>query len=740
MPLYRLVVVALCVLLPGLALAPVWPLAGLGAGEDELLYYLPSRTFLHETLRAGFWPFMNPWVGLGRPYLADPQSAVFYPPTWLFGVMPPIQAYPVLLWAHYSLAFYGMYRLLRAQGCYPRDSVFGATAFALSGFLLGHRAHFTMICAVAWAPFVFWRIERLAHYGGGARWLCAAVVAALQCYAGHLQIAALCALGSAFWLAVSRRPLRGTLGAWLSTWLLAGLLYSAQLLPTALYLRECTRASQGFLAFTENSWNPLSAIGFLLPMFFGQRTPNFFSQEYWGPSHQCEQFAYAGILPLVLGALVLRSGWRADPARRAWILLAGFALLLALGRYGPLAPLLYFVPGASVFRVPARALFLVNLALAAVAAHALSELRGPLSPRHARLRSIALRWTSNPFRGTLLLLAPPLLLPLLVAPWLPADLRGAVLQAVRPWEPQVWVPALAMLLSVFTLGRELRAWPRSASYRTCGAVLFLDLAVIGWTLDVPLHHRSYHALLNSDERDSWATAISERGRGRLWTVTARDPSGLPGEFVHPIDKGAANTAMALRVPTLTDYGPLQPRAIVQRFQFRPWGESDAAEALLLSPEWMSEFNVEWVLLSERHWPEPPGGRVVHETPSGQRLVHRPPRGPTWFVNSAEPSPALQWDGPNAIWVECAPSETGATRRLVIANYAAPGWSATLDAKPIALHVHDSALLALDVPPAGGRVRLDYQPPGLRAGLIVSGVSGALAAVAAAFAGARTSRT
>ncbi|HRT42768.1 MAG TPA: hypothetical protein P5223_11965, partial [Phycisphaerae bacterium] len=59
----RALVALAIVFLPGVMLAPLWRLGGLGAGEDDLLYYFPSRSFFHDTVRAGQWPWINPWTG-----------------------------------------------------------------------------------------------------------------------------------------------------------------------------------------------------------------------------------------------------------------------------------------------------------------------------------------------------------------------------------------------------------------------------------------------------------------------------------------------------------------------------------------------------------------------------------------------------------------------------------------------------------------------------------------------------
>ena len=59
---WRLGVALVVLLAPGALLTPVWRLAGLGASEDDVLYYLPARAFFHDTIRDGQWPWLDPWM------------------------------------------------------------------------------------------------------------------------------------------------------------------------------------------------------------------------------------------------------------------------------------------------------------------------------------------------------------------------------------------------------------------------------------------------------------------------------------------------------------------------------------------------------------------------------------------------------------------------------------------------------------------------------------------------------
>ncbi len=750
----RIAIALVIVLLPGLLLAPTWRVHGLGAGEDDIMYYYPLRVFFHDTVTGGDWPWLNPWTGLGRPCAADPQAAVWYPPTWLFAVLPPLWAYPLVLWLHYSLAIWGAYRLGRSFDLGRRAALFGGIAFAFAGFMLAHRVHASMQHAAAWTPWVFWCLHQYMRSGPARspaadarntrRLVAAAVIIALQCYAGHVQIAALNALGTlVFCWAYSRGPQAtrgpytsptGVLGRWTVAHLCAAGLFALQWLPALEYVRRSTRLDRGYIDFTENSWFPSSVINWVLPMVFGQRTPNFFDVAYWGPSHQVEQFAYMGILPLLLALLALRLGWRADARRRAWVLLAAFALLLALGIFGPICPILYWLPGANVFRVPARALLHVNLAVAMLAAISLHDLGPQLSPGRARLRAAAIALTRRPILLSVAIIGGAALLVALVLPWLSEAPRAAALRALRPWAPTIWVPLVVTLVSLLVLRLAARRFRRPELLWLVVLVMAVDLGIIGWTIDVPAGWPRVDKLLTPQDA-AWMDRV--RGSGhRLWVVNARH-GNTPGEYVDPLDKAVANTNILHGIHGFTDYNSIQPRALVQRFGFATWGESWQQQALLKDTRWLRLCNIGWVLVCDVPDLVPADCELVATPRPGWRLYRYPHAdGFALLDDPAQPGGArLERHGPNAFStrVDTWPSrdfdftvgrrpDVQTWPRLVASQLALPGWHATLGGRHLHIETVDGVLMAVRVPP-GMAVTIEwaYFPPGLASGAWISGL-------------------
>ncbi len=746
----RAIVLLMAVGAPAAVLWPVWREAGLCACEDDVLYYFPTRVFFGEAIARGEWPALNPWTGLGRPFVADPQTAVWYPTTWLFVSLDPLRAYGLSLYLHYCLGLWGAYRLLRAERVQPTAAVLGAVVFALAGFMVAHRVHFTMQHAAAWAPIVFWRLDRYVTTRERSTWrlVLATLALSAQCFAGHVQVVALTMLGAVVWLMARRWT--GWVGQGVRLRLMTlrvGLVcmataavFAVQWLPTAEYLRQCTRTEHSYGQFTENSWSIASAVNWVLPMLFGQRTPNFFGQAYWGPSHQCEQFAYFGLVPLVLVAAVLWRGWRVDGRVRAWGGLAGFALLVALGEYGPACPVLYWLPGGSLFRCPARALLLFNLAAAALTALAVNWLCATPTAEAARLRAMLQVWTDKQRIITIgigLLVIAAVVLGLAL---LSDTAREPAWMALRLSNPAIWVPAAMVVVSLMVLGWVVRRpWPRGTHVWPLLAVTLIDLAVVGWTLDVPADARTPAARLTPTPPSDWIELV-RKSRQRLWVLTSR-VDGTPGEYVDPVEKVVANTNILRGIPSLTDYGPLQPRGYVQTFEFRPWGESERADELLADTRWMRACNVGWVLLCNDQYQAPADCEPVLTTRAGRRLFrHSMSGGLAVMADPTVPAALHTQRLGNArlrtqvdTWPEAAPAvdDDGGMQiqdtwpRLVLSHLALPGWSAWINGHPVAIEAYgDVPLLSVRVPPGVPVVvNWRYETPGLAAGARISLAAG-----------------
>src|SRR5713101_405013 len=183
----RLVIVGLL----AASLVFYYPLVFLGRAlvdYDAFVYFYPQRVYLAQSLLARRIPLWDPDLFLGVPFLANPQTAVLYPLSWLFLLGPGQVVYAAELVRQGFLAAVFTYILARhAFGVLPLAAVVGGLAYAFGGFAVGQGGHLTQISAAAWLPAVLLAYDRFATTRR-VYWLgLGALALTLQLLAGHPQ-------------------------------------------------------------------------------------------------------------------------------------------------------------------------------------------------------------------------------------------------------------------------------------------------------------------------------------------------------------------------------------------------------------------------------------------------------------------------------------------------------------------------------------------------------------------------
>jgi len=350
--------------------------------EDYIKLHAINRAYLVRSLLSGRLPLWNPHVGLGRPFLADIETAAFYPPNLLYLVLHPHLALTLLLVAHTALLLAGWLRLGRYLGMDPAPAWLGGLAFAASGAVVGtlHKGLVPYGDAIAWTPLLFYLAARMQD-GWSARGAASlALGLGLQFLCGHPQMAWLTwfALGlfllARGWPSPARRGWR-PLAAGVSGFALAlagGLALAAvHLLPFLELVGQGNRsspqvrfASSGALGWLQ--WASLFVpAGALPPIVFGA------------------SFYIGALLAIAALAGLTRL---TDRNVRALAFVAMVGLLYSLGEATPVFGLLYrIVPGLSSFRFPGRIGLIVTFVLLIAAGLFLSE----RTPRRAGLAACA---------------------------------------------------------------------------------------------------------------------------------------------------------------------------------------------------------------------------------------------------------------------------------------------------------------------------------------------------------------
>ena len=323
--------------------------------------------FYRDALRDGRLPLWNPHTFGGWPFIANPQSRVFYLTSLLYVWLAQPLALVIELILHLVLAGVGTYALARGSlGTTRGAALFAAIVFALSGavfsrVLFGHRL---LILAIAYVPLLAFVIDRAVARAGPWPWI-GAVLLGLQILSGGLPVVWLGMVFIGVWrlsAILVQGPIdhrlwfrEGFVLAVVSV--LAILLASIQLLPSWELSQLSNRPGHDLDYVSYGSYDPQ----FLATLFWRvdvARNPDW----WWG------HYSYLGILPVGLAVIGLLGGWR-DHRVQALLIVGAFMSLYMLGKNSFLLPILFeYVPTFDLFRHPSRALFVVQLMITLLAA------------------------------------------------------------------------------------------------------------------------------------------------------------------------------------------------------------------------------------------------------------------------------------------------------------------------------------------------------------------------------------
>ena len=676
MNIRRVIPVLLILAAPAAMLYPLWS-NPVSAGEDDVVFYYPLRKMLGAAIAQGQWPLTNPLEATGGPLIADPQAAAMHPATWLFAIMAPKQAYTLSIFLAFIAAGGGMYLYLRRLGLIRTASTFGAMVFMFCGFMVGHRVHLSVIHAAAMLPWILWCIELLrkrapasatsdgaAGPGDASRPAQAFVVLTAALFlavaAGHWPTLIHMAIICLPYALLRARPLGKALAVCVGAAALASVMAGPQILATANLLAGTTRQKVGFGTAGENSFFPLSAILALYPMLMGTRTPNLYSQTWWGPWHLCESLGYVGLVTLALAGATAWKFYRKkpkpsrgasvaanaaatapvtsrdaqasgavavdlrDPSHvglvRAWTWISVGAFIWMLGYYLPTYKLIHMMPILGMVRCPARMLLAIDVALAAMSALAIHYAVG-----HPFARTIG----RTIRRMTLLVLPATMLAALggwaIVAYWPHSAVEwgyfftGTQSDAQAAFTPRnmaIWVP-LAMTAAAML---SVPIWLRQPGKRAVlpVALVLLDLFFITRFVDVPA------ANVRPQDPDTspaaaWLKANAPpAGSYRIFTV-GDGYHERASELLRP------KTCQSMGFASIGSYGPFQSPAHAQLLGLSITGYCRDWPELLRENYLLSLYNVRYVITADP---------AVRELLDGVSITDRPPPdGPNLLIGS-----------------------------------------------------------------------------------------------------------
>jgi hypothetical protein len=373
------------------------------ASGDFTDQFYAFRSYQSQELWSGRLPLWNPHTFSGAPFLADIQSAVYYP----FGLLVillagksglPLIAVEIEAIVHYFLASFFTYLLVKRLTGSRLAGLVSGIVYAYGSYLTSYpKLQMAILEGQTWVPLALLTIhlaveeERLGKRRRSGAWLIlGGLTLGLSALAGHGQTFLLAVYTVIGYLVFAFFPLwraadkRGKVKLTAQLLILPVVtlgLAAAQLIPSLEYMQLSTRAQ---LSLSQ------AGGGFLFSDLMALVLPGL-------------RVIYVGVLPLILAllALVLRR----ERETIFWGILALLALFLSLGRRTALYTFLYvFAPGFRLFQGQERAIQVFSLAIAILAGYGTALLVRAMDRQVKHRYATFYRWLSWANLGAWILL------------------------------------------------------------------------------------------------------------------------------------------------------------------------------------------------------------------------------------------------------------------------------------------------------------------------------------------------
>ena len=342
--------------------------------EDFIYQYYPFRNFAAVSLSQGVLPFWNPYTFGGMPFLADIQTAFFYPLHLLLTVFVQENqlhfAYlEYLLIFHYFMAGVFSYYMARSLDLNKWASILCGITFMFCGFMVTHAIHETMIIQFTYMPLIFMFYNKSLNTCELKYTFLTGLFMGIAILCGHPQISLytfftllLFGLYQMFFkfkengYKINLFIVR--FSAIVAVPFILGIMIGAvQLLPTMKLSELSIRSEMSYEESLDGSLNYRSLITLFSPKFFGTFNAEKSGIEYWGhvggrtKSYlYWESCVYIGLSALVFGILAIFALWK-QRIIKFLAVMSVFSILFILGDNFILYKLFYsFVPGFNVFR------------------------------------------------------------------------------------------------------------------------------------------------------------------------------------------------------------------------------------------------------------------------------------------------------------------------------------------------------------------------------------------------------
>jgi len=657
--------------------------------SDMAISHYPNAVFLiRSILNYQQLPLWSNTVLSGYPFAADPLAGIWYLPGWLAYIFPLPLGFNLDLLLHLLWSGIGVFFFLRKEKKSDYAALAGAILFELFSKTFAHYAagHLTLLYAVAWTPWVF-LCEKYFRKGRG--YFLSGIVLGMTALADVRWFAFLAMAWAGFavytfWLESERRTWKrvGLLVVRLVGLTSLALLIAAPLLvPLVEYTGLTTR---GNLTMADSL-----SLGLPPAYLANLAIPNLKAYAEW--------VIYPGGAALILALFVLSL---AELRKRNVFTIVTIlaALLIGLGAATPVGALLFQLPGFDWLRVPSRVIFLMGWAFAVIAADGidflfnLARVEGKSKPPGNGLAIVAVS-------GFLILIS------------VGVEVYSGSVPVAFIWG----TAAVSLATMLVLLKRSGRISGRTWSF-TILALICLDLGGVDY-----LNVQFQPAAELFSQGEAVAAKLTSNG-AELFRVYSPSYS-LPQQTAAMKGLELADGIDPLQ---LTRYVKYMNNAIGIPFTgysvtlppFKTGTPEIDNNGSIPNASLLGHLNIKYVVSA---FPVTADGLEFREK-VGETTIYLnkyyQPRA--WMQADTDPaSPGyrlvndIKWT-PNEIEIQAVGDGW-----LILSEMDYPGWTATVDGKPVDIVPFDNLLRAVKLGPGDHTVRFDFRPASVYAGIGLS---------------------
>ncbi len=333
---------------------------------DSIDFYYPQSRFVTDSLRAGDWPWWNPYQFSGTPVFGDPQGMLFTVHTLVglfLGEAYTLKTFDVVTLLHPLLGAFAIYAIGYSLKVPRAWVLLGALVFMIGGVATSRLQHVTQIASYGWLPVLLYLLMDVSRRPTLGRAILLGLLGAFWMANANqvVFLGGIFLIGMAFYALARSGFSRHVLAMYfLSAGIATGLV-----VPVYAAIFEVVGLSGRVeLPIEMSAWSSFPLVVYsslVLPALYGNVIG-----PVWAPTDVTQDYLYIGLLPLLLAfwAFSKGVGWRA-PIIWFWAAALGFFVIFSLGVNTPVFIFLReHIIGLELFRRPADAAYLINMLFA----------------------------------------------------------------------------------------------------------------------------------------------------------------------------------------------------------------------------------------------------------------------------------------------------------------------------------------------------------------------------------------